>query len=185
MQVCEKCGKELFVKYGSGRFCSRSCANSRNITSEQKEKISKSVKLTADKHKEKVCEKCGNSFVSKDSSRKQCFVCLPKTIKYASSTKQVNSILDLSSRTISKLLIRINLPCTCCGFHVDGVVLDLHHIVPKKQGGTNDLTNLTYICPNCHRLAHTNISLLQKPLISFYDYLQKNNIDWKSYYYIK
>lgn len=36
--TCEKCGKIMTVKYGSGRFCSRSCANSRNFSEEIKNK---------------------------------------------------------------------------------------------------------------------------------------------------
>lgn len=44
MYKCEKCGKEVFEKFGSGRFCSRACANSRVYTDEIKEKISKTMK---------------------------------------------------------------------------------------------------------------------------------------------
>jgi len=36
---CEKCGQEHDSTFGSGRFCSRQCANSRIITEETKEKI--------------------------------------------------------------------------------------------------------------------------------------------------
>lgn len=41
--TCEHCGKVMVEKYSTGRFCSRSCANSRIRTNEIKEKISKSV----------------------------------------------------------------------------------------------------------------------------------------------
>lgn len=44
MPICEKCGKEHDGKFGSGRFCSRSCANSRTHTQEIKDKISNSLK---------------------------------------------------------------------------------------------------------------------------------------------
>ena len=40
---CEKCGKLVEEKYGSGRFCSRKCANSRPHTEQQKIKISESL----------------------------------------------------------------------------------------------------------------------------------------------
>lgn len=39
--VCEHCGKVMLVKYGSGRFCSRKCANTRTHTEETKQKMSK------------------------------------------------------------------------------------------------------------------------------------------------
>ena len=38
MYTCEKCDKEVTTKYGSGRFCSRYCANSRNFSDEAKQK---------------------------------------------------------------------------------------------------------------------------------------------------
>lgn len=38
--TCEKCGKVMTEKFGSGRFCSQSCAKSRIITDEIKFKIS-------------------------------------------------------------------------------------------------------------------------------------------------
>ena len=46
-KYCKKCGKEIDDSYGSGKYCSRKCANSRNINSEIKE--TKSAK----------CKKCG------------------------------------------------------------------------------------------------------------------------------
>lgn len=38
--VCEKCGKVMTKKFGSGRFCSRACANSRDRSEETKLKTS-------------------------------------------------------------------------------------------------------------------------------------------------
>lgn len=44
MKVCEKCGKEHNGSFGSGKFCSRGCANTRVHSKETKEKISKGIK---------------------------------------------------------------------------------------------------------------------------------------------
>lgn len=44
--TCEKCGKVMTEKFGSGRFCSRSCANSKPQTKEAKLKIRQSVLKT-------------------------------------------------------------------------------------------------------------------------------------------
>lgn len=41
---CEKCGKLVTKKFGSGRFCSRKCANSHYLSDISKKKISQSVK---------------------------------------------------------------------------------------------------------------------------------------------
>jgi hypothetical protein len=45
--TCERCGKVMTEKFGSGRFCSKSCANSRDRSEETKRKISKSVSDTS------------------------------------------------------------------------------------------------------------------------------------------
>lgn len=47
---CEHCGKVMERKYGSGRFCSKFCANSRKHSSESKEKISSSLKQRYELH---------------------------------------------------------------------------------------------------------------------------------------
>lgn len=41
---CENCGEVMTKYYGSGRFCSRSCANKRSHSEETKKKISESMK---------------------------------------------------------------------------------------------------------------------------------------------
>ncbi len=87
MYICERCGKESTIKFGSGRFCSRACANKREHSEETKKKISESVKanpsgaillqmngtltenmtynkstLENGKLIEAVCPVCGNAF---------------------------------------------------------------------------------------------------------------------------
>lgn len=82
---CQKCNKEHDGSFGSGRFCSRGCANSRIKSEETKAKISKSVRkwveenpdkitsLTGENHpnfkhgrssskEEKICKTCGKIF---------------------------------------------------------------------------------------------------------------------------
>jgi 5-methylcytosine-specific restriction endonuclease McrA len=103
--------------------------------------------------------------------------------KHASYIRKVeaSSLLDLSSRTVTKILKRMNLPCSNCGWHIKNVICDVHHIIPKKEGGTNEHSNLTYICPNCHRLAHSGM-LNINTLINLNDYIGDA---WKEHYFIK
>ena len=42
--VCERCGKEHNGSYGSGRFCSRQCANARQFSEETKQLKSRKQK---------------------------------------------------------------------------------------------------------------------------------------------
>ena len=184
--ICENCGKEHDGKYGTGRFCCRACSNTRSHSPEQRLKASKSLKKTYERMKRegRACEKCGNIYHSADSSRKLCFDCLPRTIKRAKVKRKPKSIYDISKRTIAKIFRRMALPCSCCGIFIDkSVVFDLHHIISRKNGGSDNMDNLTYICPNCHRVAHTNTSLLPKPLIPISEFLEQQGKDWKDFYY--
>ena len=45
--VCESCGKVMLEKFGSGRFCSKTCANRRKVTKETREKISERIAMLA------------------------------------------------------------------------------------------------------------------------------------------
>lgn len=185
IKYCESCGKEHDGTYGSGRFCSRACANRRSQTAEANRKRSEAVKLAFIKYEEQgcTCEKCGKIFHTKDYSRKLCFECQPTTIKHTKGKENPTSIKDVSKRTASKIFKRMELPCSNCGFYIKGVVWDIHHIVPRSKGGTNDMNNLTYICPNCHRIAHTDVKLLTKPLVSMYEQMENCGKDWRDYYY--
>ena len=38
---------------------------------------------------------------------------------------------------------------------------DKHHITSKRYGGTNSSSNLAIICPNCHRLVHKGLVIIE------------------------
>lgn len=84
------------------------------------------------------------------------------------------NIYEVSSRTRSKIIKRLNIPCSICSWNE--AVCDIHHIVPKGKGGTNDHTNLTILCPNCHRLAHN------KKITKFVSMEEQIGDKWKEYY---
>jgi hypothetical protein len=42
--------------------------------------------------------------------------------------------------------------CAYCG--EDEEILEVHHIIPLKDNGTNDLGNLVLLCYECHLKAH-------------------------------
>ncbi|HRV32245.1 MAG TPA: HNH endonuclease [Candidatus Paceibacterota bacterium] len=93
----------------------------------------------------------------------------------------ITTLYDLSKRTISKILKRMKLPCSKCGWYVEGVVGDIHHILERKNGGTDEHNNLTYVCPNCHRLIHTNKIKISE-LVNLEDFIGDT---WKKFYYVK
>jgi hypothetical protein len=48
--------------------------------------------------------------------------------------------------------------------------LEVHHILPREQGGTNDLANLRVLCSSCHRLLHELQSAMPAPAASSLDH---------------
>jgi hypothetical protein len=50
----------------------------------------------------------------------------------------------------AQVLRRDDYRCVICGFDQ---VVDVHHIVGRKRGGSDDPTNLLTLCPNHHRMA--------------------------------
>ncbi|MCY4258420.1 MAG: DUF222 domain-containing protein, partial [bacterium] len=54
--------------------------------------------------------------------------------------------------------------CTSCGIRASSC--DVHHIIPWEHGGTTDITNLTLLCPTCHRQTHKSAYKPSDP--SFY-----------------
>lgn len=88
---CERCGKLMQKKFGSGRFCSRVCANLREHSAETKQKIAKAITGTTKIYKNgrtkssnheyfltkyslapKVCTVCGVVLPFESRKRKTC-----------------------------------------------------------------------------------------------------------------
>ena len=52
--------------------------------------------------------------------------------------------------------------CPSCLQHLEnGEESHIHHVIPKKHGGTDDLVNLRLVHHNCHRQIHSNQSPLE------------------------
>lgn len=41
--------------------------------------------------------------------------------------------------------------CEACGVHVETGEWECDHLIPLRQGGTHDITNLRVLCIACHR----------------------------------
>lgn len=83
--ICERCGKVMTEKFGSGRFCSRACANSREHSDEVKDKIkvsminSEAVKVSAREASLRAAvmrrEAQAKLLLEYSSNPKQCKIC--------------------------------------------------------------------------------------------------------------
>lgn len=69
---CETCGKVMTEKYGSGRFCCKSCANTRNLSVQTKQLISDSVSSSL---KDIAKERHLASVYSYNQNPARCIIC--------------------------------------------------------------------------------------------------------------
>lgn len=44
--------------------------------------------------------------------------------------------------------------CVECGAPAHDKILDVHHVIPRSEGGSNEMDNLRTLCNECHRKAH-------------------------------
>lgn len=180
---CENCEIEHSGDYGSGRFCCSKCARGfstkskrEEITRKSREKLLRYYDSIVHNY---VCEKCDSSFernrVIKKGRKIHCDRCR-RNVKHVLDSPIF--LTDLSKRTVAKIIKRAKIKCMMCGW--DRTSLDIHHIIHKKNKGTDDNYNLICLCPNCHRLAHENKYDLFELLDNSIDKLFSN---WKDYYH--
>jgi hypothetical protein len=182
---CLKCKKKHNGNFGSGKYCSLSCANQRKFSEETKKKISTSLKKNDRKLyywrlKEYTCEKCSQQFFFRNISKKakkHCKLCRYNA-PHNKDISKINSIYEFSKRTAIKILYRMDLmKCLRCGWKE--TTCDIHHILGRKIKNCNNHCNLTVLCPNCHRLVHNKkIDIEEIKKISLDKYL----LGWEKYY---
>lgn len=63
------------------------------------------------------------------------------------------------------ILERDDFRCKFCGLGGKGsdIILEVHHVIWRFNGGSDDPTNLMTVCPNCHDLIHHG-KIIGRPL---------------------
>ena len=76
IMICENCGKEYFIKYGSGRFCCAKCARSFSTKAKRldiNKKVSDALKKSeAALTKTCICKVCNTHFTVVGRAKKTC-----------------------------------------------------------------------------------------------------------------
>lgn len=190
LYTCLECNNEFKSIEHHPKFCGLSCSSKynnkrRNLSLETKKQISESMKIY---HKSKeiihhyTCFICKKDFSSTKRIRMDrkihCQLCKRKVDLFKEITG-IQSILELSKRTVSKIFKRMKIKCLNCGW--GNTTCDIHHINGKKIENFNNHSNLTYLCPNCHRLAHEK-KLTKDKIVNLETYLGDK---WKGFYNIK
>lgn len=171
---CENCDLTHDGSYGSGRFCSNKCARCFSTKARRLEINTQVSKKLTKPAITKQCDVCQANFETKLSKQICCSkICSEKRrgqltakkfenlieerrkngVGTGNYAKNPQTLLDLSPRTKKKILQRLNIGCSRCGWNE--APCDLHHIDGRKIINPDHHSNLTHICPNCHRLFHT------------------------------
>jgi ATP adenylyltransferase len=59
---------------------------------------------------------------------------------------------DLSSSSVRYLVLKLaHGHCSLCGASIKDTPIDVDHIIPRNQGGSNDVSNLQALCYRCNR----------------------------------
>jgi len=146
---CPKCGTEFENKgrWGTRKFCSRSCANSRERPDNVKQKIRNSVRSYLDENGSPY------SRITPEQFEEQ--------VKKARLTRERN-FLDKPFEEISPSSIRKRIAleqkghCNKCGLDEwmgEPIALELEHKDGDNQNNSRD--NLECLCPNCHATTDT------------------------------
>ena len=139
---CTYCGKEIYRRPNQIEnglvFCSITCTGKHR------------------RKNEKSCPICGKIIFggSKTCSR----TCSNKSrygIKYDGLNKKNNAN---KTKILKENLSKIRGgTCEECG-NENYSILQIHHIIERCNGGTNDDNNLQLLCPNCHYTKHLGYS---------------------------
>lgn len=163
--ACEYCGKEFEKGFSAYKktphhYCSRECANRA-----RSETLKSVPELAHSKGAAITCETCGQTFYVKYhlvGKRKHCSRACAAAALFG--TKRERAPRDTTGKnnpnykgtnnrtTAKQVYFRSGMPRRCLICSWDTFV-DVHHITPRRHGGTNDLTNLIGLCPNHHRMA--------------------------------
>lgn len=139
---CKECSKEIYkkpcvIKNSNGNiYCSQQC-------------FGKSNRII------KNCTVCGKQIAPRKNTKTCSRSCGSKTktgMKYNLGFKSRNKVKNLNA--LRKDLINCRgTSCERCGMP-DHRILVIHHKIRRADGGSDELSNLELICPNCHAIEH-------------------------------
>lgn len=156
---CDWCHAPTYRKPSEVRarvYCSRVCSNQA-----QSKMLAEHPELRTGKGSPTHCLQCDREFFVKPhmvARRKFCSRRCASIARFGKSNgRDVSGPRNpnyraTGNRTTARQVAFARYPraCIVCGF-ADAV--DVHHITPRRHGGTNEPSNLVVLCPNHHRLA--------------------------------
>lgn len=80
-----------------------------------------------------------------------------KLNRRADKQKEISEKRNFITKNKEEILEIFNNRCEVCNFNFKEVLV-VHHILPVSDGGTNELENLSVLCPTCHAIVHKLMS---------------------------
>ena len=95
-----------------------------------------------------------------------------RAVEREGSQTAVAKRLGISRQAVSMAICqrRASGLCADCGA---APAQHLHHITPRKEGGSNAWSNIAQLCPRCHRRRHTPESARGRTLVFIGHYMQE------------
>lgn len=167
--TCHNCGISFEkgpaqIRKTKNNFCSRICANRfRSDELRYKDGLGSNVSEYII-----LCAQCGKQFAATAKNRKRKFCSRPCHWEYMkgkpgpkrpgkglSGERNPNYKNGMNKTTATLIGRRLyGHKCLICGFDI---VVNSHHIIPRKEGGKNIPSNLIILCPNHHAMADKGI----------------------------
>lgn len=152
--TCSRCGKDFRrqpskVRGKAAHYCSVHC---------MEQATSPTLQSNPDLDRRRVCVLCGTPFRFKPQHTERAKYCSLK----CSRTNHANLLRAYGpanpnyrhgqNRAAARNRAFGVFPpiCIICGFDA---VVEVHHVTPIRNGGTNEPENLAVLCPNHHRMA--------------------------------
>ena len=142
--LCATCSKNIYRRpsqiTGGNVYCSSQCTGKAQ-------------------QKNKQCPICSKTFIgAKKTCSRGCANVARTGIKYTHEGKYNKAYKGRALK--EKISISRNGECERCG-ESNYSILQVHHIIERHKGGSDELKNLELLCPNCHATHHLGKSLFR------------------------
>lgn len=152
LKKCDVCGREFKAVAIRQRLCSTDCRAAWFKLNPPNAR--KAIRVT--------CACCGKIIYRQPNQLKphRSYAC-SKRCRYIIVANKLQNRPPTDPKKI--VLRRDNLRCVVCGFDI---IVEVHHVIARRHGGPNTVTNMVTLCPNHHAMADRNL-LTQKTLYAY------------------
>ena len=145
--LCLQCGAEIPSYKNNKKYCSEDCYHKSTIDKPNHKLRRRIIK---------VCPICGNEFETggRAGSIDQIY-CSISCMNY-SRRKSLDDGIIANRTNWKELSLQMkgeyNYTCQLCNKQFEGgkQLLNVHHIIPRREGGSSDKSNLIVLCTSCH-----------------------------------